>query len=125
MKTLQLTFDGRTVYTTAIEHNGQEFFNLNDIFNASTEVKPSKRPANWRNKLSHRYREEDKMVVLGLRKNEKVVVLSGAQKCEGGKTTEGTWYGTQEVVIAYSQWLQADFAYVVNAAFSALVDGDK
>ncbi|ENM2832898.1 KilA-N domain-containing protein [Vibrio cholerae] len=119
MKTLQLTFNNKTFFTTSINHEGQEFFNLNDIFNASTEIKASKRPKNWRNQLSRRYEAEGKKLK-----------LTGAQKCttvkimsHGGAINDEAWHGTQEVVIAYAQWLQPDFAYVVNKAFSLLVDG--
>ncbi|WMB74201.1 KilA-N domain-containing protein [Shewanella oncorhynchi] len=130
MKTLTITFANKETTLNAVEINGVEFYNMNDIFNASSELKPSKRPSRWNNKLSKRYEDEGKMVVLTGENNRPPKMASGVEKptlvkmAHGGAIKEEARHGTQEAVVAYSQWIQTDFAYAVNAAFSALIDGD-
>ncbi len=113
MPQLTVRFNNKDVTIDAIIKNGVEFYNLNKIFAASSETKDSKRPNKWRNKLSKRYEEEG------------LLIKSRDDKNVPSKNlVNESLFGTQEVVVAYSQWIDTGFAYAVNGAFSALVDGD-
>lgn len=124
MKTLTITFAGQETTLNAADINGVSMYNLNDIFNASTETKTSKRPSNWRNKLSKRYQEEGKFLTITQDNPQFANLSTVTERSQNSHLQHDIKAGTQEAVVAYSQWIQDDFAYAVNAAFSALIDGD-
>ncbi len=108
MTQLTINFNNKTVIIEAIEQGGVAFYDLNKIWSASSEMKHSKRPNQWRNKLSKRYEEEGKKKV-----------FTGV--CNGNLKNETT-FGTEEVVKSYCQWLESlsdkpkvkEFVYVIG-----------
>ncbi|KJR15255.1 KilA-N domain-containing protein [Vibrio parahaemolyticus] len=119
MTTLTLQFNNKDIFLKATVINGEDFYNLNEIFTASGETRSSYRPNQWRNALSRSYEEQGKLTI-----HETSKLQPRENRSQNKHLVVSGYYGTQEVVIAYASRINAEFAEAVNKAFSLLISGE-
>lgn len=123
MNKLVINFNKQSLVISAVEHNNELYYNMNDVYNASGEKRESYKPSKWRNKASIAYKEQGKMVI-----------LHGGQKCHltenGSLRTQNfnlkdeAYHGTEDVIYAYAARISQDFADVVFRTFKHVVHGE-
>ena len=116
---MKITFRDKTIELEGYKVDSDLFYSLTDIYYRLEKLPLKKQPTEWRTDLTRKYVREEKLLTL----NKRTLKTYPLSEFAFNKY-KGTFYGTEEVVVSYLDWVSPFFSEKIGKSLSQLLNNN-